>query len=525
MDRPLPQQQEWAQRRFANLVPGNLATNFRIISVGGLLAPPGWAAVWTSLPDTPDGDSLTGVWSTDIPNMVAVMILVNPYKRNEAVRACRLSQALQDMFTNTMPPLFWVCHTVAPEIRPSKFGDATIIRNLVKATTGWGIDNVSTVEHEGFRLALEIRMMITKTGHMTHTLSNLLGRRQMMRQRKFQLRTRIQSAMWEYLAIRLGDGMIPRVDRAIPTGIPQQLSGWTVGRQCGHCTYGHKYLLTQPSSPNNPHDAQRVLKAVRKSQVVKNIVDLKCLKRSIEIMHQLTSDQWRHPGIARLHQVFHSTSHIFMLMEFGGHQTLFCWLQLREQAADEHVNFLPKVRAIISQTVAAVTHIHLGPEICHRDLKPETFIVDGADDEPGLRLKLTDFDLAAMMTHPCRTPCGSLPFVAPEVVLEQEYAGGPADIWSLSVLFLEVLCRVRILELALGLEVTANGGGDTEAVAKDIKAHFAVDGLASTLLEEHCQPELISLIPKVSPVLQQTMKVEPTHRWRASQLGAAFGEL
>jgi len=53
-------------------------------------------------------------------------------------------------------------------------------------------------------------------------------------------------------------------------------------------------------------------------------------------------------------------------------------------------------------------------------------------------LKISDFGLATVFRYggrcrPLQTPCGSAPYVAPEV-LEEQYSGDSVDVWSCGVI-------------------------------------------------------------------------------------------
>merc|ERR1711870_44303 len=113
---------------------------------------------------------------------------------------------------------------------------------------------------------------------------------------------------------------------------------------------------------------------------------------------------------------------------------------------------LPRCQSLLSQVTDVVAHLHLGPQICHRDLKPENVIVQDVPNRP-LVIKLADFDLAAILpgTATCRSPCGTVPFTAPEVLLQREYRGMAADMWSLGIVMLEITCGVRIVEKILSI--------------------------------------------------------------------------
>ncbi|KAJ3745919.1 kinase-like domain-containing protein, partial [Lentinula raphanica] len=86
-------------------------------------------------------------------------------------------------------------------------------------------------------------------------------------------------------------------------------------------------------------------------------------------------------------------------------------------------------------------HIHF-KGICHRDLKPENLLLDIAGN-----LKISDFglDLSAVFrlsngkTRALSEHCRSLPYVAPELALDQPYAAEPIDLWGIGVVLFTLL--------------------------------------------------------------------------------------
>jgi len=518
-------EQEWAHRRFAGLRPINIGTSLRIVSLAGLTPPPGFETVWRVIPAESTIANFTSLLSEDIPALEAILLLCHPYQQTELFRVCQLVMEMQDAFGDRTPPFFWLHHTVAPEKRPMDFSRDSAVKDITKAAMEAGLDSVMATEPSGFRLALEIRMVIRKTIHAAGTMSSYLDRLAHMRRQRARLRSFVDSTLWEYLVARLGGNAIPPLDRTLPAGMPHEVGGWTVGRYVGRGSFGMVHLLMKPPTPDHPEGTWGVIKALAKCQM-KTLTDVRLLRRTIEIMQELSSAQWQHPGIVRLFEVYHSATHILLCMEYGGSQNLFSRLRRRDNPTGEHCGLsVTVVRAIISQIVAAVAHMHTRPQICHRDLKPENFIVSEEAGNPYMRVKLTDFDLAASLRKPCKTPCGSLPFVAPEVILEREYLGAPADVWSLAVVLLEVICRTRILETAFQLDITDQGQGNKEAVAEDIARIFSVEGTSADLLEEHLRPELADLGPKAGPVLKQTLRVDPANRWPAERLREAAEDL
>eukprot|EP00808_Paulinella_micropora_P020946 g79762.t1 len=92
---------------------------------------------------------------------------------------------------------------------------------------------------------------------------------------------------------------------------------------------------------------------------------------------------------------------------------------------------------MIYRLADALKYLH-AQGVVHRDLKPENILVSGRDP---IDVKLADFGTAGRM-GPGRdkllTHCGSLSYVAPEVLKHQPY-GCEVDIWSLGVIIYRIL--------------------------------------------------------------------------------------
>ncbi|CDW55592.1 serine:threonine protein kinase Chk1 [Trichuris trichiura] len=90
------------------------------------------------------------------------------------------------------------------------------------------------------------------------------------------------------------------------------------------------------------------------------------------------------------------------------------------------------------QLIAGVDYIH-SKGITHRDLKPENVLI-----AEGEVLKISDFGMATVFRNKrgiermLETRCGTLPYVAPEVLLGP-YHAQPVDIWSCGVVLVAML--------------------------------------------------------------------------------------
>ncbi|NXR17550.1 CHK1 kinase, partial [Cinclus mexicanus] len=98
----------------------------------------------------------------------------------------------------------------------------------------------------------------------------------------------------------------------------------------------------------------------------------------------------------------------------------------------------PEAQRFFQQLIAGVVYLHsIG--ITHRDLKPENLLLDERDN-----LKISDFGLATVFRHNGRERllnkmCGTLPYVAPELLRRPEFRAEPVDVWACGVVLTAML--------------------------------------------------------------------------------------
>ncbi|XP_074641513.1 phosphorylase b kinase gamma catalytic chain, skeletal muscle/heart isoform-like [Tubulanus polymorphus] len=142
-----------------------------------------------------------------------------------------------------------------------------------------------------------------------------------------------------------------------------------------------------------------------------------------------------HPNIIELHDVFESSTFIFLVFELCKKGELFDYLT-------EVVTFSEKkTRQVMRQIINSLAFIH-SKGIVHRDLKPENVLLD--DD---LNVKVTDFGFACPVVDDddgLHELCGTPGYLAPEVLAVSMYDNAPGygqevDMWAIGVIMYTLL--------------------------------------------------------------------------------------
>lgn len=153
-------------------------------------------------------------------------------------------------------------------------------------------------------------------------------------------------------------------------------------------------------------------------------------KREIEVLKKVAG----HPYIIELHDVFESTTFIFLVLELCRHGELFDYLTSVVALSEK------KTKSIMKQLFEAVEFVH-SQGIVHRDLKPENILLD---DE--LNVKVTDFGFATELApgETLSELCGTPGYLAPELLKASMYESSEGydkqvDMWACGVIMYTLL--------------------------------------------------------------------------------------
>jgi serine/threonine-protein kinase len=148
--------------------------------------------------------------------------------------------------------------------------------------------------------------------------------------------------------------------------------------------------------------------------------------REVKLARQLN-----HPGIVKIYDAQKWQNTLFYTMEYLQGKSLRRWLQQRQR-----LDFGPTVR-VLCLVASALDHAHR--ITIHRDLSPENIMVlpDGS-------VRLFDFGLAKLDDEfknltTAGANLGKLKYMAPEQELNASEVDHRADLYSLGVIFFEML--------------------------------------------------------------------------------------
>lgn len=148
-----------------------------------------------------------------------------------------------------------------------------------------------------------------------------------------------------------------------------------------------------------------------------------------------------HPNIVQFREVFLSPQHLAIVMEFAGGGDMFEYVLTHKQPTPGQGLPEDAARWFFQQLMLALEFCHeLG--IANRDIKLENSLLD--TEKPLPNIKICDFGYSKneFVDSRPKTVSGTPDYIAPEVLLHDQYDGKTADIWSCGVMLYVMLTSV-----------------------------------------------------------------------------------
>ncbi|KAK3003824.1 hypothetical protein RJ639_018103 [Escallonia herrerae] len=162
----------------------------------------------------------------------------------------------------------------------------------------------------------------------------------------------------------------------------------------------------------------------------KELVAVKYIERGDKIDENVQREiinhrSLRHPNIVRFEEVILTPTHLAIVMEYASGGELFEKICSAGRFNEDEARFF------FQQLISGVSYCH-EMQVCHRDLKLENTLLDGSFAP---RLKICDFGYSksSVLHSQPKSTVGTPAYIAPEVLLRQEYDGKIADVWSCGV--------------------------------------------------------------------------------------------
>ncbi|ETW35934.1 CAMK protein kinase [Plasmodium falciparum Tanzania (2000708)] len=170
---------------------------------------------------------------------------------------------------------------------------------------------------------------------------------------------------------------------------------------------------------NKQTNSEFAIKVIDKRSV--SIYEKELLRSEISILRLL-----RHPNVIYLKEIINTKETLYISMELVKGGELYDFLLAETRLSEIHAN------KIITQLIKTVAYLHRCG-IIHRDIKPENILL--TDKSRDAQIKLTDFGLSTLCApnELLKEPCGTLAYVAPEVITLQGY-NHKVDAWSIGII-------------------------------------------------------------------------------------------
>lgn len=228
------------------------------------------------------------------------------------------------------------------------------------------------------------------------------------------------------------------------------ISDFEILNVLGKGAYGKVYQVRKLSGQHAMETF--AMKSVNKTRIVDSNTDLRHTRTERDVLALVD-----HPFLVKMYYAFETSRRLYFVQEFCRGGELFRLMETERMLMEDPAKFY------ICEIVCALEYLH-SLNIVYRDLKTENIMLD----EEG-HIKLIDFGLSKIFEsdeeHLTTTFCGTVEYMAPEVVIKNPGHGKPADWWSLGIFTFDLLT---------GRSPFHSNRGKKETKERIIKAKFTI---------------------------------------------------
>jgi len=210
-----------------------------------------------------------------------------------------------------------------------------------------------------------------------------------------------------------------KVARQIRKMVREFIAGWDLVQVLGEGTFGEVKLLV--SKENGEACAMKEVDLDSHPEAEESVKKEICV-------HKLL----KHKQVVQCYGSRSEGRRQFIFLEYCSGGELFDRIE-PDTGMPEH-----EAQKFFIQLICGMEYLHK-KGVSHRDIKPENLLLDDNDV-----LKISDFGMATVFRHQGKERmlerrCGTMPYIAPEILVRSQYNAEPADIWSCGVVLVAML--------------------------------------------------------------------------------------
>eukprot|EP00429_Kryptoperidinium_foliaceum_P003328 CAMPEP_0176027786 /NCGR_PEP_ID=MMETSP0120_2-20121206/13630_1 /TAXON_ID=160619 /ORGANISM="Kryptoperidinium foliaceum, Strain CCMP 1326" /LENGTH=535 /DNA_ID=CAMNT_0017360993 /DNA_START=44 /DNA_END=1651 /DNA_ORIENTATION=- len=508
----------------------------RFVCADDILPPKGFEEQWTQLNTQSMG---TDAWmrSQSLDTPTAIVAVADVMCDKQRAMLTNLAGWASSESIDAQPIL------LLPFVRPGKAPEALEreVLRLTKALLEAGIvDDIVWNAPSGFGLSLAIKAKVESLLAVLCSVQEEYNRRAAMLETNRRILDTLDRARWDYLRSRLLYSIPPRRDN-LGDEQPDTVAGMRIGKKLARLVFGTMHVATPEAAEPDAAYEQRTTLLVVKKRSIRSMLGLKMINRYLQVLSSLRRAP--HPNLPQLVTAMQSPTRMYVQIQQACSMSLFQALKQRDVRKGSAARFSispEAIRGIVRQVSMALCHLHQVVGVAHRDVKPECIMLEEEepteDGEQSFRVTLSGFELAAQGRH-MRTPCGTMPFAAPEVISagRDGYDCMAADMWSFGITLLELSCELRCVDRAVPKEEgTQDQVPATETIspqqvprapsiaeAKRISDAFNRPGFVGSFFD-HAVPEAQGLRSWLQPLVEGLLQVSPEKRLTTEELKQAM---